>query len=680
MKNKLYFFSLLSVSLIFLTLFKSWFIGREIIGGDWPYFFNETLKEFTLFPPAWSVVHGNGLGGTINTYFLDQYLYSIVFVFTNTLQMPWTFIYKIFWFGLFVALSISSSIYLLKTIFSQAKSWQMLLTALIFTTNTYILMVVGGGQMGIALAYATTPLVLARFLIIVQSSKFKVQSSLVAGLVLAIQVMFDPRIAYVAMGSVALYYIVQYRWSARGLFWVFVIPGVVVVLLNGFWLLPLLVLRNYPLVQLGSAYTSIGSVKFFSFADFSHALALLQPNWPENLFGKTYFLQPEFLVLPILAFTALLFIKKLRVTSDGLKIINAQHTTGNDITILYFAMLALVGVFLAKGANPPGAGVFIWMFEHVPGFVMFRDPTKFYILIVISYSVLIPYSLNNFIDRVTVLNKKIVWLPVIAFIIYWVITIRPAVMGNLGGTFVDRRVPEEYIQLKDWLVAQKTFFRTLWVPRQHRFAFVSQLHPSIEAGPLLGATDSASLVKVFSQSDTPRQLEYLGIQYIVVSYDVYGEIFQEDRRYSPAKRAYVEQALDSIAWLKKVKTGEVTVYKTPVAKDHFWTKDGKGMVTWNMLSGDRYMVDVSLNAPGELMFSEAFHSGWRASTGDKSIPAQEAEYGMMSFALPKGTYTAEIEFTPGGIYLIGRVVSLTTMFVVSLYLVIQSIIKRKKPL
>ena len=37
-----------------------------------------------------------------------------------------------------------------------------------------------------------------------------------------------------------------------------------------------------------------------------HALSLLHPNWPENLFGKVYFLQPEFLILPILAFSAFL--------------------------------------------------------------------------------------------------------------------------------------------------------------------------------------------------------------------------------------------------------------------------------------------------------------------------------------------------------------------------------------
>lgn len=654
----------------FLIVFRSWILNVEIIGGDWPYFFQETLSKFGFFPPAWSATHGGGLGGTITTYFLDQYLYFTTYLSISTLHIPWAIGYKLFWFGLFIALSISSSIYLLKTIFSQAKSWQMLITALIFTTNTYILMVVGGGQMGVALAYSVMPLVLATFIKhvdLINSSSFNYKLQIITGLALSVQILFDPRIAYMTMGSVVLYYIVQYRWSIRGLFLLFVIPGAVAGLLNAYWLLPLLALRNNPLVQLGSAYTSIGSVKFFSFADFSHALALLHPNWPENLFGKIYFLQPEFLVLPILAFTSLFLISK---TKDQ----------GTKSYVLFFAFLGLIGAFLAKGANDPFGEAYLWMFEHMPGFVMFRDPTKFYILIAISYSVLIPYVLNNFIDRVTVLKKKIVWLSVIAFIIYWIITIRPVIVGNLGGTFADRRVPEEYVQLKDWLVAQKTFFRTLWVPRQHRFTFVSQLHPSIEAGPLLGATDSASLVTVFSQSDAPRHLEYLGIQYVIVPYDVHGDIFQEDRRYSPAKRAYIEQALDRISWLKKISVDEVTVYKTLVAKDHFWTKDRKGIVAWNMLSDDRYVVDVSLNVPSELMFSEAFRPGWRASTGGKSIPAQEAEYGMMSFALPKGTYTVEIEFTPRRIYLIGRVASLTTMLIVGLYLAIQSINKRKESL
>ena len=90
--------------------------------------------------------------------------------------------------------------------------------------------------------------------------------------------------------------------------------GTIAVLLNLYWVLPLLMLKENTLDALGSAYTTVGALRFFSFADFSHSLSLLHPNWPENLFGKTYFLQPEFLLLPMLAFSSLLFVKSLKRT------------------------------------------------------------------------------------------------------------------------------------------------------------------------------------------------------------------------------------------------------------------------------------------------------------------------------------------------------------------------------
>ncbi len=63
------------------------------------------------------------------------------------------------------------------------------------------------------------------------------------------------------------------------------------------------------MVGLDNDLTNPGMLHFLSFADFSHTLAFLHPNWPENLFGKVYFLQPEFLLLPVIAFSALFFVK-----------------------------------------------------------------------------------------------------------------------------------------------------------------------------------------------------------------------------------------------------------------------------------------------------------------------------------------------------------------------------------
>jgi hypothetical protein len=100
------------------------------------------------------------------------------------------------------------------------------------------------------------------------------------------------------------------------------------VALNSFWIVPNI------LSYTNAYHATVGdiSLSFFSVAALSNSISLLHPNWPENLFGKVYFLQPEFLVLPMVAFSSLLFVKTLRVSSDGLKAKNSQLVTRNYIT------------------------------------------------------------------------------------------------------------------------------------------------------------------------------------------------------------------------------------------------------------------------------------------------------------------------------------------------------------
>ncbi len=139
------------------TVFRNWFLAPEIIGGDWPYYYNDFLSELSLLVPSWNTWQGNGLGGTSSLYFLKSFEYFTT-AFVNFLHVPWFIVYKIFWFGLFLFFSFFTSLYFLKTIFPKISLLYALLAGLIYTTNTYILMVVGGGQMGIALSYAVAHL------------------------------------------------------------------------------------------------------------------------------------------------------------------------------------------------------------------------------------------------------------------------------------------------------------------------------------------------------------------------------------------------------------------------------------------------------------------------------------------------------------------------------------------
>lgn len=508
-----------------LFTYRAWFLAPEIIGGDWPYYFPEHVAAMVFPSPAWVFWRNNGFGGVDPVRGLHTFESFLAVLGTQWLGLPWPVVYKVGWFGLFLLLSFVSSSILWKSVVTGTHShWPAAFAGFLYTTNTYILMVAGGGQMGVALAYSLAPAVFASFSRLLDfghSSSRHFRLICLAGLVLGFQVMVDPRIAYVTMIAVGLYSVVGKKSPLR------LFPSLsIAAALNAFWIAPLAAARYHPLGTAGGALVSAESLSFFSVADFPHALSLLHPNWPENIFGKTYFLQPEVLAIPILAYSAL-----LRAELHPLR---------------FFAFLGLVGAFLAKGSGEPFGAVYAWLFAHAPGFAFFRDPTKFYLLIALSYSVLIPFTVYQWT------RLRFGLLAVCAVLLLWFVSIRQALLGQLGGTFSRRTVPAEYVALKEFLLAQPAFSRTLWAPRLSRFGFSSALHPAVEAQELFGATSSAHLAALLADQKAPSLLRDSSIRYVIVPTDPMGEIFVRDRRYDHDAREALVRALDDVWWLEKV--------------------------------------------------------------------------------------------------------------------------------
>ena len=651
------------VLLFIIVIYRPWFMGSEIIGGDWSYRFSEMVRDMSRAPASWQDGYGGGLGGLSPSYFLSTYNFISSWL-SVVSGLPWVTVYKLFWFLCPVMLIAIGGWRLLATVLPKSSSWMRAMASLILATNTYVLMVTGGGQMGVFYAVSVFPWVLLSFFRFMRATKDYLRSTLVLGTVFGIQVSLDPRIAYLsAISMVVLYFFEGGGWIKLWKRLRFgAVAGTIAVLLNLYWVLPLLMLKENTLDALGSAYTTVGALRFFSFADFSHSLSLLHPNWPENLFGKTYFLQPEFLLLPVLAFSSLLFIKKSK----------------ENALVAGFSALGLVGAFLSKGANEPFGFVYVWAFEHIPGFVMFRDPTKFYVLIIMSYAVLIPFTLYSITQAIKKYQTKLVWLVPVVFLFYWVILIRPAVTGSLGGTFMQRKVPVQYVLLKELLQKKQGFFRTLWVPRQSRFAYSSSYQLPIEAGPLLGATDAASLEHAMQVPTVRDQLDTLSIRYIIVPFDPYGEIFIDDRTYSQTKREDVEKVLDTVPWLTKIQSSDIAVYETSQSKDHFWIENGT-IIDWRKITDDSYEVDVNISDAATLMISESYHRGWQTSVKGEIVEATKEPFGIMSFVLPqKGSYTVVVEFAPRRWYLLGRILSLVTLGVIVLWLFVFRVYAQKK--
>lgn len=552
--------------------------------GDLGFFWKEQIEVFSWLPQLFDQSYGFGFSHLFSLW-LD-YPFRLLLKLLYSVGLSWFIIEKLLWISVFTLAMYSSkklTEYILgKNVFTWA-------APVVYAANTYMLLLFGGGQLGVAWAYSFSPFVLLRFIQFIDQ-RLRIKDGIVNGLFFALLVMFDLRLAYLLSGAVALYYglmIVDQRlrrvsivYHLSLIFNLFVIPLIVAGLVHAFWILPVLRVGGGT-AGLGEELTSPGMLKFLSVADFSHALSLLHPNWPENLFGKVYFLQPEFLIIPLLAFaalTALAWKGQEAINNkqeEGQETISNKQAEGQEaisnkqqtrllftVYCPFFALLALVGAFFAKGVNEPFGGIYAWMFTHVPGFVMFRDPTKFYLYIAIGYSVLIPFTLQRgavlikdqglkIKDKTNSLPSLIInHLSFIVFILFWLFTLRAVFTGEVKGNFRPTQLLPEYVQLKDLLVADTIPSRTLWIPQKENYAYFSDMHPIL-------ATDSAFVKDpLFIQ-----KISQMGVRYVIVPSDVYKRLFLTDYRFDPSARTGLIDKLQQTSLKQNASFGDIAVFE-----------------------------------------------------------------------------------------------------------------------
>ncbi len=595
------------------------------LGGDFRFFWPENIGNFATLPSAWDSILNTGIGQLqVGSLWITSYL-NLTASFSK-LGLSWDWISLLFWILPAIILSFFSSFSLFNYLFKDKVKYS-LLAGIIYTFNTYFLMILTGGQLGVALSYSIAPLVLVRFIKLIDNLssqsynlKFKISNlklPIMAGLVLGLQIIFDPRIVYVTLLAVFLYLIFSARdviKIVKSSFFIFITPFAIGILLHSYWILPLILTKSS---ALPSGFNSIGDFKFFSFADFSHSVSLLHPNWPENIFGKIYFLNPEFLILPIIAFSALLFTK--------------------NKTILFFSFLALLGSFLAKGANAPLGFVNEFLFQHLPGMAMFRDSTKWYLLIALSYSILIPYALKEI--------SKYFKFAIILFVLYFIYLINP-----ISGQIKIHQVPQEYVQLKNFLDDQRKFSRTLWIPQWQRFGYFSNNHPAIGREEIFKG-NSKNQIKQLKEIGVDNLLRDLSVKYIVVPYDSEGEIFLKDRKYDNKLYENIVNEVRKIQWLNEIDGfGKIKVFEVSNPKDHFWSSSTSLGINYKFINPTKYEVTVRNAKKGDvLVFSESFDKYWQTRNESIEHRVSSIRYHRIfnSFRLEKGgDYSLEVYYEP----------------------------------
>src|SRR6266404_661574 len=327
---------------LYLLVFRNFFTSSLLVGGDFQFNFSSMYGNYNLFPYAWDTQMQNGIGGYAAPFLWTTMYFSLVIVFFGQLlHLSWNIIERLCYFYPYLILSFLSSFSLFKKLFP--KSNFIFFAPFIFIFNTYALLLIAG-QPKVALAYALLPLILLGFINLQQRSTY--YSGILFGSITGLLLLIDIRIAYEAIFTCLLFFLLSIftTFHPKKKFYLFLfLAFFCAVLLNAFWLVPSLIVHQNPFNALGNAYSSTAAAQYLSFAKFENSFSLLHPNWPDNIFGKVYFMRWEFLFVPIFAFSSLLFVNTKMQKKEE------QYREKN--VILFFALLGLVGAFLAKGAN-----------------------------------------------------------------------------------------------------------------------------------------------------------------------------------------------------------------------------------------------------------------------------------------------------------------------------------------
>lgn len=623
----------------------------DFIGGDSRYFWPGTFRGLAQLPSAWDSSLNTGIGDpAVGSLWIVSYLNFTAWI-GNAFGLSWGVTSLLFWILPALLLSFFSAYFLFQYLFSSNKKFSII-AAIIYGSNSYIQMVFLGGQIGVALSYAFLPAVIIGLLKAFERPGLR--RGIVAGFLLSLQVLFDPRFALMSVGVSLLYWLfVQRKNTRKQLVFGVVVPLLLTILLHFYWLLPL-VLFKFP--SLPAGFSSQEGFAFFSFGDFSHSMSLLHPNWPENIFGKVSFLRFQFLTLPIVAFSSLLFLKTKDVSKK----------------VLFFSVLAIISIFLSKGSKEPFAGISNLLFQQVPFMSLFRDSTKFYALIALSYAMLAPYALANFFDvykkYIKIRTVRITEYIFIGFFFFgWLLLHTPIITE--GHVQFNTTVPNEYKTLQILLENDTDFYRTLWIPQWQRYGYFSDLHPAIGRNEIFKTTDPLKMARELEKKK--NVLERFQVKYVIIPYDSKGEMFLNDRSYSGLIRKKTEDIVDTIPWLvKKDIVSGISIYELPGKKMRFWMNNGTEIIS-KMRSPTHYLVmHKAAKNQTDLLFSEAFDKHWVARTvKGRGIAATNA-HGIISFPLRENEAISDVYFYPQRVVVLGLLISLIT-FVVAVVIVLR---------
>lgn len=340
------------------------------------------------------------------------------------------------------------------------------ISALVYAYNPFVVDRILSGHLYLLLAYSLTPLIFALYLDAIH--KFSLQKAVLAGLVfsLLISSVGYPHQALLLLVLIFVYTVYYSSpWKS----------GRLNSTLKNFKIMMILILIILPFILVTFGGFTFGTTRFdFSREELSYfsryssltnvtRLSGYGLDFAEDAVSNypflSQFMNPYILwylsgyLIAFISFITPIFLRRGKET-------------------LFWALVALISLTLAQGVNGFFEDFSFWLYYNIPGFLAFRDPTKFLAIASFSYSILLGFGLGSLISVIEkrLPNKgknlgKISKIMAISTVILLLLVtpLMPIFYGNFGG-LQTVEIPKYYDSVNTWLSDQPDDFRVLWIP------------------------------------------------------------------------------------------------------------------------------------------------------------------------------------------------------------------------
>lgn len=564
MRNKK--LTILLIGTLFFVFWQWWLPGSRV-ANDFSIVSRHSLKSFMSLPQTWSVKGTEGLG-EYTVFTLWSWPLNFLQGLLANLNVSFDWMERSLFVTLFLIIGGVGVWKLCKTL--GLSSSAKIISTLFYLTNTYIILVIDGGQLSISLSYALFPW---SFMVFERSLENGLKRKVLAGLLIFGIGIFDIRFIYIFFLLCLTRFLYEFlfisksKWSEWIFSWIktgFVVTSIVLGL-NAYWIL---VLIKYPISP--NFYQYLTQTSFVSFVSLSHSILLLSPHWYKNIFGYITPLRFEFFLIPIFVYLAPILQRK-------------------DKNVGFWFLVAVLSVFLTKGTSEPLGFIYKWFYYNIPGFSLFRDSSKFFFLVALSYTVLIGITVDQIQKRIS--KQRLRFLVVVVIGAYFVLLSRPVWLNQMTGTFSQPILQKEYNRLNKFIKDDKKESNVFWIPTISPMTELDFYHPAVEAFRLVQKRPFAqATIGTYELFNFLREAPYMGQLFNVanIGYVVYPPLDLRRSDPHPDNIRYYQTFLSQLSklpWLSKVENSQIPLFKVKEHQDKFFLTPN---IWWVIGSDDIY--------------------------------------------------------------------------------------------